>query len=65
MTKEFQPYSNLWLTTRNWFKYHKSWMTDPWENLNAVELENIFENSNKTIAQVQRFFRDKPYPKIL
>ena len=50
INREFQPYSNLWLTTRTWFQSYKSWMEDPWEKLNAPALENTFDNSNKTIA---------------
>ena len=64
MAKDFQPYSNLWLTTRNWFKSHAGWLNDPWEELNALELDNTFEQSNKVISQVLRFFREKDLPKI-
>ena len=62
--KDFQPYSNLWLTTRTWFKSHHSWLSDPWDKLNAVDLDTTFENCNKVMSQVQRFFRDKEFPKI-
>lgn len=65
MAKDFAPYSNLWLTTRNWFKCHKSWLHDPWEELNAVDLDNTFDQSNKTISQVLRYFKEKDFPKIL
>ena len=65
MAKDFLPYSNLWLTTRNWFKCHHGWMNDPWEELNAVELDNTFDQANKTISQVLRYFREKDLPKIL
>jgi dynein heavy chain len=64
MAKDFQPYSNLWLTTRNWFKSHASWLNDDWESLNAVELDNTFDNSNKIVSQVLRYFREKDHPKI-
>lgn len=59
LSKEFQPYSNLWRTIRNWKKCHKSWMEDPWEQLDAPELDNTFEQSNKVMNSVYRFFRDK------
>jgi dynein heavy chain len=65
MAKDFQPYSNLWLTIRNWFNSHKSWLNDPWEKLDANELDATFESSNKTISAVLRFFREKDHPKIL
>jgi dynein heavy chain len=65
MAKDFQPYSNLWLTTRNWHKCHHSWLNDPWEQLNAVEVDTVFDQSNKTISQVLRYFREKDLPKIM
>jgi dynein heavy chain len=64
MSKDFQPYSNLWLTTRNWFKSHHSWLNDTWEQLNATDLDNTFESSNKIISQVLRYFKEKDLPKI-
>jgi dynein heavy chain len=64
MAKDFQPYSNLWMTTKNWFKSHNGWLHDAWETLDANELDNTFDQSNKTMAQVLRYFRDKDYPKI-
>ena len=50
MAKDFQPYSNLWLTTRTWFKSHASWLNDPWEKLNAADLDATFENCNKIMS---------------
>ena len=52
------------MTTRTWFKSHQSWLQDPWEKLNAGDLDTTFENCNKVMSQVQRFFRDKDFPKI-
>jgi len=39
MVKDFQPYSNLWLTTRLWHKSHSSWLNDAWEKLDAADLD--------------------------
>lgn len=64
MSKDFQPYSNLWLTTRTWHKSHNGWLNDSWEKLNANDLDTVFENCNKIMSQVLRFFRDKEFPKI-
>jgi dynein heavy chain len=65
MLKDFTPYSSLWLTTRNWFKLHQSWLNDPWEDLDAVNLENVVDNSNKTVSGVLRYFKDRELPKVL
>jgi dynein heavy chain, axonemal len=44
MTKDFQPYLNLWRTIRTWKESEEQWRTVRWEKLNADELENVFEN---------------------
>jgi hypothetical protein len=44
MTKDFQPYLNLWRTTRTWFASHQDWLNKPWEKLNAEELDVTYEN---------------------
>jgi len=49
MTKDFQPYLNLWRTTRTWHESHNGWLNCQWEKLDAENLENTFENCQKTI----------------
>jgi dynein heavy chain len=55
----------LWTTLENWKTSHKSWLYDPFEDLNAQKLEETVDTSNKTMAQVIRFFRDKEIPGIM
>ena len=50
MTKEFQPYSNLWLTTTNWFKNIVSWQHDDWEKLDAPGAERFVEDGLRTLG---------------
>jgi dynein heavy chain len=52
------------LTTRLWHKSHNSWLNDAWEKLNAADLDATFENCNKVMSGVLRFFRDKEITKI-
>jgi len=63
--KDFEPYSNLWTTARNWEHSHKSWLEDPWEQLNAQELEDTVQNSFKVILRTVNFFKSKDQQKIL
>lgn len=56
MTKDFQPYLNLWRTIRTWNQSEEAWRNVRWEKLNAEELENTFENCQKTMSQVFRYF---------
>ena len=64
MTKDFQPYSSLWLTTRTWFTRHEAWTTGAWEELDPEELDSTFEQCIKAINQVARYFKDKDFPQI-
>lgn len=52
--KEFEPYFNLWTTTDLWKKSHHSWLNDSFDQLNAVDLEDIVETSEKTMNKVIR-----------
>jgi dynein heavy chain, axonemal len=63
--KKFQPFFNLWTTVDNWRISYKSWLHDSFEDLNAQKLEETVDNSNKTMAQVIRLFRDKELPGIM
>jgi dynein heavy chain len=64
MKKDFQPYLNLWRTTRTWYESESGWRNCAWEKLNAEDLENTFEQCLKTINQTFRFFRDRDMPKV-
>lgn len=64
MVKDFTPYSNLWITTKVWFEKHKLWLTQPWEELNALELEDITLNSFKTMQKTLSYFKARDFPKI-
>jgi dynein heavy chain len=40
-------------------------MEDPWEDLDAPELEEIVMNSFKTMNKTQAYFKTRELPKIL
>lgn len=52
--KEFEPYYSLWTTTEEWRISHHSWLNDDFEKLDAAKLEEIVENSEKTMNKVVR-----------
>ena len=64
MAKDFKPYADLWKTIRLWNTRSEAWLNGPWDKLDPEELDNTYENSNKTMNQVFRYFRDKDLPKI-
>ena len=66
MTKEFKPYSDLWLTTRTWYQRHEAWTAGEWDALDPEELEETFETCFKTITASARVFKTQgDKPKIL
>lgn len=65
MIKDFQPYSNLWLTTHNWKENNVKWMNDPWETLDANYAEKFVEDAVRTLQYSCRYFKDRSHSDIL
>jgi len=65
MQKEFKPFSDLWLNTKTWFSRHEAWTTGPWEEIDPEELDQTFENVQKSIAGATKYFKNRDFPKIL
>ena len=65
LTKEYEPFYNLWTTTDDWFQFHKQWLNDPWENLDAPDMEEKVTSFIKTSNKVMRYFREKEQTAIL
>ena len=55
----------MWKTARTWFNGHKKWMTQPWEELDAPDLETTWENCMKVINTTFRQFRDRKQEDML
>lgn len=64
MVKEFEPLYSLWTTTDVWRKSHKSWLADPFDQLDSAFMEECVENSEKTMNKVIRQLKDKDIPGI-
>lgn len=65
MQREFAPYSNLWITTHNWFKNKDLWMQEEWNKLDAVYAEKFVEDSIKLLTGVIRFLKDRGIEAVL
>jgi len=65
MIKDFKPYYDLWTWVETYRKSHHSWCNDPFDELDAQDVEDKVDNANKVMAQVLRFFRDKEVPGIV
>lgn len=49
MAKDFQPFSNLWITADSWFSGIKGWMNSEWETVNGDEAMKFVEEALKTL----------------
>ena len=65
MIREFTPYSNLWITTDQWFSNSKEWLNGEWETLDAVAAEKFVEESVRILAGVTRFFKERDIVPVL
>ena len=59
LSKEYEPYFSLWTTVDDWFTNHRSWLNDPWEELDAPDMEDKVTSYIKTSNKVIRYFREK------
>eukprot|EP01012_Entosiphon_sulcatum_P030911 TRINITY_DN3847_c0_g1_i1.p1 TRINITY_DN3847_c0_g1~~TRINITY_DN3847_c0_g1_i1.p1 ORF type:complete len:4187 (-),score=787.17 TRINITY_DN3847_c0_g1_i1:47-10915(-) len=60
MSRELQPYASLWITSNDWIQCRENWHSDPFESLDAEEIERVVTSSHKTLTQLTKMFKDKP-----
>lgn len=58
--REFEPYKNLWLTTDDWIKSHKKWMSNTFTSLDPEALEQQINTASKVIHKCTRSLKDMP-----
>lgn len=56
MSKEFQPFANLWKTIRLWNEKSEVWLNGDFSKLSPDDIDNTFEICNKTMTATTRFF---------
>ena len=61
LAKDFEPYQLLWVTADDWIQWHHGWTNDPFESIDADEMEKNAMQAAKNIAKVVREprFKDK------
>ncbi|CAD8156782.1 unnamed protein product [Paramecium pentaurelia] len=65
LQREFLPYSNLWITTNQWFTNSESWMKDELPTIDAVAAEKWVEEAIRILTGVCRFFKEKELQGVL
>eukprot|EP00002_Diphylleia_rotans_P006932 TRINITY_DN1638_c0_g1_i1.p1 TRINITY_DN1638_c0_g1~~TRINITY_DN1638_c0_g1_i1.p1 ORF type:complete len:4126 (-),score=976.49 TRINITY_DN1638_c0_g1_i1:597-12974(-) len=59
VTRDFEPYYQLWTTVADWQKWHNEWMTCGFTSIDAEELEKNVNNAWKTMFKCVKLFKDK------
>ena len=57
LTKEFEPFKNLWITAADWQKWYETWMNDSLINIDADVLINSVNNAFKSMHKSVKHFR--------
>ncbi|XP_051777061.1 dynein axonemal heavy chain 1 [Erpetoichthys calabaricus] len=60
MTRELQPYRDLWTTTSDWLRWQDSWMHDPLTTIDPEQLERNVNESYKNMHKCVKQFKDIP-----
>ena len=60
LTKDFEPYKNLWLTAQDWIKWRQTWMNGIFSSLNAEDVEKSLTNATKNMLKAVKTFKDVP-----
>ena len=54
--KNFEPYSNLWQTTKDWLEISEGWMNGRFVDLDAELVERLVEKYSLTINKAAKYF---------
>ena len=57
LTKEFEPFKNLWLTAADWQKWYETWMNDSLVNVDPELLTNSVNNAFKIMHKSLKQFK--------
>ena len=57
LTRDFEPFKNLWITGADWLKWHETWMNDSLINIDPELLANNVNNAFKTMHKSVKHFR--------
>ena len=55
LTKDFEPYKNLWMTTADWLRWHESWMNDSLSNIDPEQLALVTQHYTRLHAYLHTY----------
>ncbi|XP_076846923.1 dynein axonemal heavy chain 1 isoform X2 [Brachyhypopomus gauderio] len=60
LSRDFQPFQDLWITTSDWLSWQESWMNDSLFTINPEQLERSVSDAFKTMHKCVKLFKDIP-----
>lgn len=60
LTKTFEPYASLWLTTSNWLTWQQEWNNGPFISLDPEVVEKDLQGAQRTMYKMVKTFADTP-----
>jgi len=60
LSKDFEPFRQLWITASDWLRWHDSWMNDPLVDVDAEKVDKNVNESYKTIHKCVKVFGGIP-----
>ncbi|XP_067102135.1 dynein axonemal heavy chain 1 [Osmerus mordax] len=60
LSRDFQPFRDLWTTTSDWLRWHESWLNDPLSTIDPELLERNVTDAFKTMHKCVKQFKDIP-----
>ena len=60
LSKDFEPFRQLWITASDWLRWHESWMNDALVDVDAEKVDKNVNESYKTIHKCVKVFAGIP-----
>ncbi|XP_035245196.1 dynein heavy chain 1, axonemal isoform X1 [Anguilla anguilla] len=60
LTRDFQPFRDLWTTTSDWVRWQESWLNDPLSIIDPELLERNVSETYRTMHKCIKQFKDIP-----
>ena len=60
LTRDFEPYKNLWIMTASWLQWHDTWMNDSLVNIDPELLGTNVSSAFKTMHKSVKHFQTIP-----
>ena len=57
LTRDFEPFKNLWLTAADWLKWYETWMNDSLINIDPEVLATNVNSAFKVMHKSVKHFK--------